>query len=84
MNRYTNPYPERKLPGNPKYKVAAGKDSATSTKGSRAEKSNSAVKDSPVGYNLKGLKERGYSLNSGTKWPIIKITVDEKYDGDGD
>ncbi len=81
-SRYYTQFPEKKLPSNPKPSKSGGQ--TKSTMGSRAEKSESTLKDSPVGYNMKGIKEKPSSenFNRSTKWPVVKITVDEDYDGE--
>ena len=73
-SRYYSQFPEKKLGENPRYGDKDGKPSK-STKGSRSEKGESALKDTEPGYENYG-PERKYSLNRSTKWPIIKTVVE--------
>ena len=73
-NRHYSQFPEKRLREATPYGGKHGKPDK-STEGSRAEKTQSALKDTEPGYENYG-KERGYSLNRATKFPIVKITVE--------
>lgn len=70
-SRQYSQFPEKKLGAAKPY---GGKDRKAPA-GSRAEKSGGPIKDTEPGYENYG-KERGYSLNRSTKFPIVKTVVE--------